>query len=43
MLSIEYIHKRVRLFRVELRLIVVACLIVLIFIWQILSVLKIIK
>ena len=43
MLSIEYIHKRSRLFRIELSLIVVASLIVLIFIWQILSVLKFIK
>lgn len=43
MLSIEYVHKRVRLFRVELSLIVVACLIVLMLLWQILSVLKIIK
>ncbi|CAM3790977.1 hypothetical protein POAN111098_08180 [Polynucleobacter antarcticus] len=43
MLSIEYVHKRVRLFRVELSLIVVACLIVLMLLWQILSMLKIIK
>lgn len=43
MLSIEYVHKRVRLFRVELSLIVVACLFVLMLLWQILSVLKIIK
>jgi len=43
MLSIEYIHKRSRLFRVELSLIVVATLIVLIFVWQILSLLKFFK
>jgi hypothetical protein len=43
MLSIEYIHKRVRLFRIELSLIVVACLAVLIFLWQLLGVLRILK
>ena len=43
MLSIEYVHKRVKLFRIELSLIVVACLIVLIFIWQILKALSIFK
>lgn len=43
MLHIEYIHKRSRLFRVELSLRVIAVLIVLLFIWQILSVLRFIK
>ena len=43
MLSIEYIHKRVRLFRIELSLMVVACLAVLIFLWQLLGVLRILK
>ena len=43
MLSIEGIHKRVRLFRIELSLIVVACLAVLIFLWQLLGVLRILK
>lgn len=40
MLSIEYSHKRVCLFRVEFSLIVVACLAVLIFLWQLLGVLQ---
>lgn len=43
MLSIEYTHKRSRLFRIELSLIVVATFIVLIFVWQILSLLKFFK
>jgi hypothetical protein len=43
MLSIEYTHKRSRLFKVELSLIVVATFIVLIFVWQILSLLKFFK
>ena len=43
MLSIEYVHKRARLFRIELRLIVVACLVVLIRVWQILRVLMALK
>lgn len=43
MLSIEYVHKRVRLFRIELSLIAVACLTVCIFLWQLLSILRIIK
>lgn len=43
MLSIEYIHKRVRLFRIELSLTVVACLAVLIFLWQLFSMLRIFK
>lgn len=43
MLSIEYIHKRVKLFRIELSLLVVACLAVIILIWQILRVLLVLK
>jgi hypothetical protein len=43
MLSIEYVHKRVKLFRIELSLLVVACLAVIILIWQILRVLMAIK
>jgi len=43
MLHIEYIHKRARLFRVELSLRVLAVLLVLILIWQILSVLRFFK
>ena len=41
MLSIEYIHKRMRLFRLELSLMIVACLAVLIFLWQLFSMLRI--
>lgn len=43
MLHIEYIHKRACLFRVELSLRVLAILLVLILIWQILSVLRFFK
>lgn len=43
MLSIEYTHKRSRLFRIELSLIVIATFVVLIFVWQILSILKFLK
>lgn len=43
MLSIEYVHKRVKLFRIELSLLVVACLAVVILIWQILRVLMVLK
>ncbi|WP_256441753.1 hypothetical protein [Polynucleobacter sp. AP-Nino-20-G2] len=43
MLSIEYIHKRSKLFRIELSLVVVATLVVLILVWQILSTLKFFK
>lgn len=43
MLSIEYVHKRAKLFRIELSLLVVACLVVIILIWQILRVLMVIK
>lgn len=43
MLSSEYTHKRSRLFRIEMSLVVVASFIVLILFWQILSVLKFLK
>ena len=43
MLSIEYVHKRVRLFRVELSLVVIACLAVILLGWNILTALKIFK
>lgn len=43
MLSIEYVHKRVKLFRIEISLLVIACLAVIILIWQILRVLMVIK
>ena len=43
MLSIEYVHKRVRLFRVELSLMVIACLAVILLIWNIFIALKIVK
>ena len=43
MLHIEYIHKRARLFRVELSFRILAVLIVLMLIWQILSVLRFFK
>ncbi|MDF9787565.1 hypothetical protein [Polynucleobacter sphagniphilus] len=43
MLSIEYVHKRVKLFRIELSLMIVASMVLVFFIWQILQVLKIIK
>ena len=43
MLSIEYVHKRSRLFRVELSLVMVAALTVLMLLWQILIVLRISK
>jgi hypothetical protein len=43
MLSIEYVHKRVRLFRIELSLVTVACLGVMLMIWQLLMVLGILK
>ncbi|CAM3654937.1 hypothetical protein [Polynucleobacter brandtiae] len=41
--SIEYVHKRVKLFRIEMSFLIVASLVVIILVWQILSVLKIIK
>jgi len=43
MLSIEYVHKRVKLFRIELSLMIVASLVLVFFVWQMLQVLKIIK
>ena len=43
MLSIEYFHKRVRLFRLELSLMMVACLAVILLIWQVLRVLLVFK
>ena len=43
MLSIEYVHKRIRLFRLELSLVVLACLVVIILVWQILRTLMAIK
>jgi hypothetical protein len=43
MLSIEYVHKRMKLFRIELSLLVVACLAVIILVWQILRALMAIK
>jgi hypothetical protein len=43
MLSIEYVHKRVRLFRLELSLMMVACLAVILLIWQVLRVLLVFK
>lgn len=43
MLSIEYVHKRARLFRVELSFLMVACFAVLILFWQILRILLVLK
>jgi hypothetical protein len=43
MLSNEYVHNRVKLFRIELRLIVLAILLVVILVWQILRMLMVIK
>lgn len=43
MLSIEYVHKRVKLFRIEFSLMIVASMVLVFFVWQILQVLKIIK
>jgi hypothetical protein len=42
MLSIEYIHKRVRLFRIELSLIVVILSASFILVWQLLRLLRLI-
>jgi hypothetical protein len=42
MLSIEYVHKRARLFRIELSLVAVACLGMMLILWQLLMVLRII-
>ena len=43
MLSIEYVNKRVRLFRLELSPLVLAILAVVMLLWQFFSFLKIIK
>jgi hypothetical protein len=43
MLSIEYVHKRVRLFRIELSLVVFAFLGIMLMLWQLLKVLRILK
>ena len=43
MLSIEYVHKRVRLFRIELSLVAVACLGIMLMVWQLLMLLRILK
>ena len=43
MLSIEYTHKRAKIFRLELSLLMVSVLAVIILFWQVLSILKIIK
>jgi hypothetical protein len=43
MLSIEYIHKRAKVFRIELSLVMIACLVVAILIWQILRILMVLK
>jgi hypothetical protein len=43
MLSIEYVHKRATLFRIELSLLMIACFAVIILIWQMLRVLMVLK
>jgi hypothetical protein len=43
MLSIEYTHKRAKLFRIELSLLMVAALAAIILFWQFLSIFKFIK
>ncbi len=43
MLSIEYVHKRVKLFRIELSLVIVACFAAIILIWQTLRILLVLK
>ncbi len=43
MLSIEYTHKRAKIFRLELSLLMVSVLAVIILFWQVLSILKIVK
>jgi hypothetical protein len=43
MLFIEYVHKQARLFRIELSLVVVACLEIMLMVWQLLLVLRILK
>jgi hypothetical protein len=43
MLSIEYVHKRVRLFRIERSLSAVACLGVMLMAWHLLIVMRTLK
>ncbi|MDH6420886.1 hypothetical protein M2131_000827 [Polynucleobacter sphagniphilus] len=43
MLSIEYVHKRIKLFRIELSLVIIVSLALVFFAWKILQILKIIK
>lgn len=43
MLSIEYVNKRVRLFRIELSPLVLAILALVMLLWQLLSFLRMIK
>lgn len=43
MLSIEYTHKRAKLFRLELSLLMVSVLAAIILFWQVLNILKIVK
>jgi hypothetical protein len=43
MLSIEYVNKRARLFRLELSPLVLAILALIVLIWQLLSFLRILK
>ena len=43
MLSIEYTYKRAKVFRIELSLLMLSTLAVLMLLWQVLSILKIIK
>ena len=43
MLSIEYTHKRAKIFRLELSLLMVSVLAMIILFWQVLNILKIVK
>lgn len=43
MLSIEYTHKHMKLFKIELSLLMVGALVAVILFWQIFSMLKIMK
>jgi hypothetical protein len=43
MLSIESVHKRVKVFKIELGLLIVACLVMVFFVWQILSAIKVLQ
>ncbi len=40
MLSIKYVHKRIRLFRIELSFMMLVCLVTLMFLWQLLIMLS---